>query len=103
MENNKRLKNFVRTTFRGLSNESENKDFILNNDNVKKHTWTSNGKEYSFNYYLSYDIFGGLYTANLLGGEFDNTYGEGETEEGAVRSLKLRLIQLRNKRDEKNF
>jgi hypothetical protein len=80
---------------------NENTDFILNNDNVKTYTWTSGGKEHTIKYHLSYDIFRRLYTANLLGGEFDNTYGEGETEEGAVRSLKLRLIQLRNKRDKK--
>ena len=103
MENDKKLKNFIKTTIREFLNESEDNDFILNNDNVKKHTWTSNGKEYSFKYNLSYDIFRRLYTANLLGGEFDNTYGEGETEEGAVRSLKLRLIQLRNKRGVRNF
>jgi hypothetical protein len=38
-----------------------------------------------------------------LGGEFANTYGQGETEKDAAESLKLRLIQLRNKRDGKNF
>lgn len=87
--------------FKQFVNESEDNNFILNNDTVKKYTWTSHGQEYSFKYHISYDVFRGLYTANLLGGEFDNTYGEGTTEEGAVGSLKLRLIQLRNKRDKK--
>jgi hypothetical protein len=81
---------------------NENSDFSLNNDNVKTYTWTSHGKEYHFKYNLGYDVFTRLYTANLLGGEFSNTYGQGETEEGAVSSLKLRLIQLRNLRDKKN-
>jgi hypothetical protein len=76
---------------------NESNDFILNNDTVKTHTWTSKGKEYNIKYHLGYDVFTGLYTANLLGGEFHNTYGQGETEEDAVKSLKLRLIQLRNK------
>jgi len=65
---------------------------------VKSYTWVSGGKEHNIKYNLSYDVFRGIYTANLIGGEFDNTYGEGETEEGAVRSLKIRLIQLRNKK-----
>lgn len=43
------------------------------------------------------DVFTGLYTATLLGGEFPNCYGQGETEKNAVMSLKLRVIQLRNK------
>ena len=47
MENDKKLKNLIKTTIREFLNESEDNDFILNNDNVKKHTWTSNGKEYS--------------------------------------------------------
>jgi hypothetical protein len=84
-------------------NESEDKDFILNNDNVKTYTWTSGGKEHTIKYHLSYDVFRGLYDANLLGGEFANTYVHGETEKDAVESLKLRLIQLRNKRDGRNF
>ena len=89
--------------FKQFVNESEDKDFILNNDNVKTYTWTSGGKEHTIKYHLSYDVFRGLYDANLLGGEFSNTYGHGETEKDAVESLKLRVIQLRNKRDGKNF
>lgn len=83
-------------------NLKENNDFSLNNDNVKSYTWVSGGKEHNIKYHLSYDVFRRIYTANLLGGEFDNTYGEGETEEDAVKSLKLRLIQLRNKKKIKN-
>lgn len=78
---------------------TENTDFILNNDTVKNYTWTSNGQEHHLKYHIGRDVFSGIYTATLLGGEFDNTYGQGETEESAISSLKLRLIQLRNKRD----
>ena len=42
-------------------------------------------------------MFIGLYIATLLGGEFDNVYGQGRTEEEALSSLKIRLFQLRNK------
>jgi len=89
--------------FNQFVNENVNNDFILNNDNVKTYTWTSGGKEHTIKYHLSRDIFKGLYDAVLLGGEFANTYGHGETEKDAVESLKLRVIQLRNKRDGKNF
>ena len=89
--------------FKQFVNENVNNDFILNNDNVKTYTWTSGGKEHTIKYHLSRDIFNGLYDAVLLGGEFDNTYGHGKTEKDAVESLKLRVIQLRNKRDGKNF
>jgi hypothetical protein len=81
---------------------NEEKDFILNNDTVKNYSWTSNGKQHNIKYSLSRDVFTGLYTAQLLGGEFDNTHGQGKTEEDAVLWLKLRLIQLRNKRDNLN-
>lgn len=91
-----KLNNTVKN-FKQFMNESEYNDFILNNDNVKKHTWVSHGQEYSFKYNIGYDVFSRMYTANLLGGEFSNTYGQGETEEDAVKSLKLRLIQLRKK------
>lgn len=90
-------------TFNEKLNESEDKDFILNNDNVKTYTWMSGGKEHTIKYHLSYDVFTGLYDANLLGGEFANTYGHGKTEKDAAESLKLRVIQLRNKRDGRNF
>jgi hypothetical protein len=88
--------------FKQFVNESDN-DFILNNDNVKTYTWTSGGKEHTIKYHLSRDIFKGFYDAVLLGGEFPNTYGQGETEKDAVESLKLRVIRLRNKRDGRNF
>ena len=78
--------------------ETENNDFILNNDNVKNYSWVSNGKNYNIKYHLGYDVFTHLYDATLLGGEFSNVYGQGETEQDAVDSLKLRLIQLRNKK-----
>lgn len=82
---------------------NEQTDFSLNNDNVKSYSWTSDGQEHQFKYHLGYDVFSGLYNATLLGGEFANTYGHGKTEENAVSSLKLRLIQLRNKRDNKKI
>ena len=78
---------------------NEETDFSLNNDNVRTYSWTSGGQQLSFKYNLGYDAFSQLYTATLLGGEFDNTYGQGKTVEDAAESLKLRLIQLRNKRD----
>ena len=96
MENDKKLKNFIKTTIREFLNEQN--DFILNNDNVRNYTWISKGQEYSFKYHLGYDVFSGMYSATLLGGEFANTYGHGKTEKDAVESLKLRLIQLRNKK-----
>jgi hypothetical protein len=68
---------------------------------VRSYTWISGGKEHNIKYHLGYDLFSGMYTATLLGGEFDNTYGHGKTEKDAVESLKLRLIQLRNKIDKK--
>lgn len=88
----KKLKDFL----------NEEKDFILNNDIVKTHTWISNGQEHHFKYHLDYDRFRGMYVAYLLGGEFDNTYGHGKTEDDAVSSLKIRLIQRRNKNNNGN-
>ena len=96
MENDKKVNNFIKTTFIEFLNEQT--DFILNNDTVKEYSWISNGKEYHIKYHLGYDVFTGLYSANLLGGEFNNVYGQGKTQEDAVSSLKLRLIQLRNKK-----
>lgn len=66
-------------------------------DSMKGKTVFADGGD--IKYHLDYDIFNRLYIATLLGGEFDNTYGHGKTEENAVSSLKLRIIQLRNKRD----
>lgn len=93
-----KVKNFKQFVY-----ESENNNFILNNDNVKTYTWTIDGKKHTIKYHLSRDIFKRLYDATLLGGEFANIYGQGKTEEDAVESLKLRVIQLRNKKDEKNL
>lgn len=36
-----------------------------------------------------YSLWTRLYIADLLGGEFPNCYGQGETPEGAMISLKL--------------
>lgn len=80
---------------------NENSNSALNNNTVKTHTWLSGGKEHSFKYSVGRDVFTRLYTTTLLGGEFSNTHGEGLTEEDAVQSLKIRLLQLRNKRDKK--
>lgn len=81
---------------RMLSYENNNNN---DNDNIKTYKWISGGQEHNIKYHIGYDVFSKMYTATLLGGEFDNTYGQGDTEDNAVNSLKLRLIQLRNKRD----
>ena len=39
----------------------------------------------------------GLYNTTLLGGEFSNCHGQGNTPEGAVTSLKIKVYQLRDK------
>ena len=44
-----------------------------------------------------------MYSTTLLGGEFTNIYGHGKTEKDAVKSLKMRLIQLRKIRDKHNI
>jgi len=49
------------------------------------------------NYHLSYNIFTSTYITTLLGGEFSNCHGYGNTEDEAVRGLKIRVYQLRNK------
>jgi hypothetical protein len=46
---------------------------------------------------FSRDVFTGLYSTTLLGGEFSNCHGQGSTIEGAVSSLKMRVYQLRRK------
>lgn len=51
----------------------------------------------TLNYSLGKDVFTGVYTAILLGGEFGNCYGQGRTEDEAIRGLKIRIYQLRNK------
>lgn len=48
-------------------------------------------------YSIHQDVFTGLYYSTLLGGEFANCHGQGSTPDGAVKSLKIRVIQLRNK------
>lgn len=47
-------------------------------------------------YHVSYDIFNSLYVTTLLGGEFSNCHGQGNTVSDAVISLKIRVNQLRN-------
>lgn len=49
------------------------------------------------NYITWHNVFTGLYYTTLLGGEFANCHGQGKTPEDAADSLKLRVIQLRNK------
>jgi hypothetical protein len=51
-----------------------------------------------FNIYQ--DVIDRMYYATLLGGEFSNTYGQGETPDQAVTSLKIRVYQLRRKENE---
>lgn len=50
-------------------------------------------------YHLSYDMISHLWYTTLLGGEFANCYGQGTTPEEAEVSLKIRVYQLRRKRD----
>ena len=50
-----------------------------------------------FNIYQ--DVIDRMYYAMLLG-EFSNTYGQGETPDQAVTSLKIRVYQLRRKENE---
>lgn len=64
-----------------------------------KYTWISRGVENYFECHVQYDAVNGMYYATLLGGEFANTYGSGVTPDGAVQSLKIRVIQLRNKKN----
>lgn len=47
-------------------------------------------------YSLHQDVFTGRFTALLLGGEFSNCEGQGDTEENAVSSLKL-LVRVKRK------
>lgn len=47
--------------------------------------------------HLYQDVFDGNYYATLLGGEFANCYGQGSSADEAVRSLKMRIYQLRRK------
>jgi len=47
-------------------------------------------------YHLYRNLWNGLYYADLLGGEFDNCYGQGSTPEEAVISLKL-AVRIRRK------
>ena len=53
-------------------------------------------------YNIYRDVFTGLYTTLLLGGEFGNCQGEGKTSAGAIASLKIRVMQLR-RGDNKNI
>lgn len=46
-------------------------------------------------YNIHQDLFTDLFYATLLGGEFANCYGQGNTIDSAVRSLKIRVYQLR--------
>jgi len=48
-------------------------------------------------YHMGYDLLNQLYITTLLGGEFSNCHGQGPTEDQALRSLKIRVSQLRNK------
>ena len=48
---------------------------------------------------LYQDVFSGLFFAELLGGEFPNCYGHGSTSKDAILSLKIRIYQLRNKKN----
>lgn len=57
--------------------------------------------KYDLKYRISRDVFTLLYTADLLGGEFDNCYGQGRTVEQALNSLRFAVFWRRRKRFEK--
>lgn len=81
-------------------NDTRNEQYtesILHSSTAKTHTWNYKGKEQTIKYSLTRDVFSGKFVVELLGGEFDNVYGQGETEDEALRILKIRLHQLRNK------
>lgn len=46
-------------------------------------------------YSIYQDVFTGLFYTLLLGGEFANCYGQGNTPQEAIASLKIRINQLR--------
>ena len=52
---------------------------------------------------IGYNFFTGLYDSTLLGGEFSNCHGQGKTPQDSIDSLKLRVIQLRNKNKSKEI
>lgn len=55
----------------------------------------------NINCIVSGDVFTGLYYAYLLGGEFNNCYGQGNTSNESIISLKIRVNQLQNKKNKK--
>ena len=63
---------------------------------------TNKRKDHDLVYSLFRDVFTRLYYTTLLGGEFGNCHGQGNTPEGAVMSLRIRVNQLRNKRKGSN-
>jgi hypothetical protein len=71
-------------------------------NNIFIHQWTDKNGSHSIRYHLSYNVFTGLYYALLLGGEFPNMYGHGDTPDRAVESLKFTLVYFRRKRTAKN-
>ena len=50
-------------------------------------------------YSLHRDLLTDRVTATLLGGEFDNCHGQGDTEEAAIMSLKLTVNARRRNRE----
>lgn len=50
-------------------------------------------------YHIYYSIWTNLYHTTLLGGEFDNCHGQGETPEMAVISLRM-VVNLRIRKRE---
>lgn len=52
--------------------------------------------------HIQYSPWINCYVATLLGGEFDNCYGQGMTPKQALASLKIRIHQLEKARHEHN-
>lgn len=48
------------------------------------------------------DVITGKYDALLLGGEFSNCHGSGDTEEAALMSLRMLVNLKRRQRDKAN-
>lgn len=75
----------------------KNEKIEIGTNGVIHYSWFDGKKQNDIKLSIGYEIFIRMYIATLLGGEFSNTHGQGSTPEGAISSLKIRLIQLRNK------
>ncbi len=63
-----------------------------------EHLGNNNVKGFGITCNVLYNHFSQKYEANLLGGEFGNCYGFGESIKSAMISCKMRVIQLRRQK-----